>query len=378
MALTKYMFLYLKTGNGHLAPAKAVAERIKTKSKGEVEISLVDGLSGSVSLVKQTIEDGYKTAVNKAVWTYELLYAIHKIKIISKTTSYLVSFFVRRGIEKQILHEKPKKIVIFHFFLIKPVFDIIKKHNLDISVLTVVTDPFTAHPMWFLTKGQKYILFSELLRDKCLELGINKENLKVFPFVLDRKFSHKINNSESIAIRRELGFKVDSRIILIIGGGDGMPRGKKILKKIIASNIDAEIAIVCGNNKEMSDQVSKLKRKYLINNLKIYGHIDFVYSLINISDIVITKCGASTFMEILLMGKIPVINNYVWEQEKGNMEFVCNSNMGILEKNTDRIPAVLNRLLNDVEFYDSIHTNIKKASLRNGVVPVSDYILNFR
>ena len=39
--------------------------------------------------------------------------------------------------------------------------------------------------------------------------------------------------------------------------------------------------------------------------------------------------------------KIPVINNYIWEQEKGNMEFVCKREMGILEKNTRRIPDVL-------------------------------------
>jgi processive 1,2-diacylglycerol beta-glucosyltransferase/1,2-diacylglycerol 3-beta-galactosyltransferase len=82
-------------------------------------------------------------------------------------------------------------------------------------------------------------------------------------------------------------------------------------------------------------------------------------------------------MEILHMGKVPVINNYIWEQEKGNMEFVCNSKMGILEKNTNQLPDLLNRLLVDNELYDSLISNIKKASIRNGVGQVSDYILNF-
>ena len=43
----KYLFLYLKTGGGHLAPAKAVAEKIKMKRRVDVEFLLVDGLSES-------------------------------------------------------------------------------------------------------------------------------------------------------------------------------------------------------------------------------------------------------------------------------------------------------------------------------------------
>jgi 1,2-diacylglycerol 3-beta-galactosyltransferase len=374
----KYMFLYLKTGGGHLAPAKAVAEEIKTKKKGNIEIQLVDGLSESNTLVKKIIEDGYKTAINKAVWAYEFLYLLHKLEIISRFTAWLVSFFIKPVLEKKILLDNPRKIVIFHFFLIKPVFEIIKKFELDITVITVVTDPFTAHPIWFLQKGQNYIVFSELLREKCIDSGIKPGNLEVFPFVLDSKFSRKICETKKSRIRTNLGFKPDSKIILIIGGGEGMPKGKKILKKILAKNIDAEIAIVCGKNMKLYSQATKLKNKHEISNLKIYGFIDFVHSLISISDIVITKCGPSTSMEILIMGKVPVINNYIWEQEKGNMEYVCRKNMGVLEKNTSFLPDVLQRLLTDIEYYNSLRNNIRKASIRNGVGQVSDYIINFQ
>ena len=372
------MFLYLKTGGGHLAPAKAVAEKIKAKRKANIEIDLVDGLSESNVLIKKIIEDGYKTAVNKAAWTFEFLYALHKIAVISKLTSSIVSLFVKPGIKRQIIKIRPDKIVIFHFFLIKPVYDILRTLNLNTPVITVVTDPFTAHPMWFLQKGQNYVVFSDLLKDRCIEMGINKKDLHVFPFVLDSKFSQKVSETKKLKIRRELGFKIDSRIILIIGGGEGMPRGKKILKKIITRNIDAEIAIVCGKNMKLYSKAMKLKTKHGIIGLKVYGFVDFVHSLISISDIVITKCGASTSMEILMMGKVPVINNYIWEQEKGNMEYVCEKKMGILEKNTSYIPDVLQRLLNDIEYYNSLCRNISNASIRNGVGPVSDYILNFQ
>jgi len=376
--LEKYLFLYLKTGGGHLAPAKAVAEKIRAKRKGNAEIILSDGLADSNPLVRKSIEDGYKTAVNNAVWTFEFLYALHKINIISKLTATVVSYFVFPGLEKKILHDLPEKIVIFHFFLINPVLSVLKKHKLDIPVIVVVTDPFTAHPIWFLQKDLHFIVFSEMLKEKCIRNGIDSKRLKVFPFVINRKFSKETSNSKITAIRERLGYKPGSKVILILGGGDGMPRGKKILKKIIASNMDAQIAIVCGNNRKMYDYAMKIKRKFNVTNLEIYGYIDFVHSLIAISDVVITKCGASTFMEILLLGKVPVINNYIWEQEKGNMEFVCKGKMGILEKKTDRIPDLLQRLLSDNEFYNSLKGNIMKASIRNGVGEVSDYILKYQ
>jgi UDP-N-acetylglucosamine:LPS N-acetylglucosamine transferase len=135
---------------------------------------------------------------------------------------------------------------------------------------------------------------------------------------------------------------------------------------------------VCGKNRKLYDNVMILKNKFQLNNLKVYGFIDFIHSLINISDVVITKCGASTSMEILLMGKVSVINNYIWEQEKGNMEFVCKGKMGILEKNTKRIPDILIRLFKDNEFYNSLRNNIKNASITNGVAKVSDYIIKFQ
>jgi 1,2-diacylglycerol 3-beta-galactosyltransferase len=376
--LSKYLFLYLKTGGGHLAPAKAVAEKIKTKRKVDVEILLADGLSDSNKFVRKVIEDGYKSAINKATWTFELLYALHKVSIASKFTSFLVSNFVKPGIERHILESKPRKIVIFHFFLIKPVFSVLKKHNLNIPVITVVTDPFTAHPIWFQQKEQNFIVFSEILKDKCIEMGISSSNLHVFPFIINNIFSQKVSESVKLITRKNLGFEPESKIILIMGGGDGMPKGKKILKKIIARNLEAEIAIVCGKNEKLYSKATKLKRKHNVNNLKVYGYIDFVHSLLSISDIVITKCGASTSMEILMMGKIPVINNYIWEQEKGNMQFVCDSKMGILEKNTSVLPDVLNKLLTDEDFYDSFIRNIKNASISNGVGKVSNYILNFQ
>jgi len=374
--LEKYLFFYLKTGGGHLAPAKAVAEQIQSKKKSDIEIILADGLDKSNIFLRIIIENGYRTAVNNAAWTYELLYAVNKLKNIAKLTASLVSFLLKNKLEEYILQVKPEKIILFHFFLIKPVYQILRANNLSIPVVIVVTDPFTAHPIWFINKDLKFIVFSNLLKEKCIKMGIGSEKIKVFPFVISQKFSDMLTRQNTMKLKNELGFREDSKVILILGGGEGLPKGIKILKKILIKGLDAEIAVVCGRNLKMFTYLQKLVTKFNIRNIKVYGYVDFVHSLISISDVVVTKCGASTFMEVLLAGKVQVISDYIWEQEKGNMEFVCNAEMGILEKKVNRIPDILNRLLNDREYYDYITSNIRKASLINGAGLVSEYILN--
>ena len=156
-----------------------------------------------------------------------------------------------------------------------------------------------------------------------------------------------------------------------------MPRGKRILKRLLRSSIDAEIAIVCGRNQKLFDFAQQIKQETGDKRLTIYGFIDFAYELMNVSDIVITKCGASTFMEILMSGKVPVINNYIWEQEKGNMEFVRDNQMGIYEYSIPKMVENVIRILSQHLVYAQFTANIKKASLENGTPQVARFILNF-
>jgi 1,2-diacylglycerol 3-beta-galactosyltransferase len=371
-----FLFLYLKTGGGHLAPARSVANYIKAKHGDHISPTLYDGFTGVNKLVKYTIEDGYRKSQSSAVWTFEVLYAINKIKWIAKLTSIIITFFVQPHLEKYILEARPGKIVIFHFFLIRPVMTILKKHNLNIPVITVVTDPFTAHPIWFLDKTPKFIVFSEQLKQHCIKLGIPQKAVSVFPFILDEKFTRPLSTVVAHSLKRNLGFLPDKRIILILGGGDGIPKGKKILKKFMKNNPEVYVAIVCGKNLELYKKAWALKARYDFENLRIYGYVDFIYELINVSDVVITKCGASTFMEILLSGKIPIINNYIWEQEKGNMEFVRDNNLGIYEKDISQLPGKTFELIRDPEVCNYYKNNIKNLSLKNGTPSVSEFIVS--
>ncbi len=372
----KILFLYLKTGGGHFAPARSVSQYINKYKNAKADAVLIDGFAKSSVLIKIIIEDGYRILQSKAKWIYELIYAIHKIKIISIISAFLVSTFIEKKLEKTIANEKPDKIIIFHFFMIMPVYKILKKKKLNIHVITVVTDPFSPHPIWFLKKDQTFIVFSSELKQLCLKRGIENENVSVFPFVLDEKFSKIAAHEEISAFKKKLGFN-DEKVLLILGGGDGIPKGIQILKSFFKTYKDYEIAIVCGKDPELYDKALQLKEKNNFQKLKVFGYIDFVYELISLSDIVITKCGASTFMEILISRKIPIVNSYIWEQEKGNLNFLVNNNLGIYEKRVHKLPEAVNDIFSNLEVKKQYHQKNESFKFESGTPKVADYILNY-
>ena len=167
----KYLFLYLRTGGGHLAPARSVAKYISEHYGGQIEPVLVDGLVDAKQFARYIIEDGYRLLQAKAKWYYEFLYATNKFPPIGYFNVAMANFFVKPYIKKRILEDRPAKIVIFHFFLIAPVYQVMEELGLKIPVITAITDPFTAHPLWFQRKEQRFIVFSERLHQYCLRRG---------------------------------------------------------------------------------------------------------------------------------------------------------------------------------------------------------------
>lgn len=370
----KLLFIYLKTGGGHLAPAQAIAKYIAQYHSNKAETVLYDAFEKTNSLVKYIIEDGYRISQSKAKWIYESLYAIHKIKVVSRITALLISIFIKRGLSEFIKDSRPDKIVLFHFFAIKPTYDIVREKELTIPITTVVTDPYIAHPIWFINKNQKFILFSNKLKKACVMKGVVEENINVFPFMIDEKFSRQATPEEIVRMKEKHGF-TDKKILLILGGGEGIPKGLKLLKAILKSEPKYDIVFVCGRNEKLFKDISSVKNRGGYKNLRVYRYIDFVYDMISISDAVISKCGASTFMEILISGKIPIVNSYIWEQEKGNVKFIVENGLGIYEKRINKIADVVNKLFTDDNLYKYYKENITAYKLENGISEVSECIL---
>ena len=83
------LFFYLKTGGGHFAPVRALANYIQTAHPGLADPVLVDGMAGAGSFARFMIEDGYRITQARAKWIYETAYAVTKFPPATRANSEL-------------------------------------------------------------------------------------------------------------------------------------------------------------------------------------------------------------------------------------------------------------------------------------------------
>jgi processive 1,2-diacylglycerol beta-glucosyltransferase/1,2-diacylglycerol 3-beta-galactosyltransferase len=371
------LFFYLKTGGGHFAPVRALADYLSATYPDRVDPVLIDGMAKAGGFARFVIEDGYRITQARAQWIYEFAYAMTKFRPFTLANSALVTGVLRRGIEETILSHQPAGIVVSHFFLIAPILDILRSRKLAIPVITIVTDPYTAHPFWFLDKGQTMVVFSEKLKESAVRRGIPADRVHVFPFILDARFSRTDAGPGVDASKAALGFRHDQRVILILGGGDGMPRGFRITKQLLSRLPGAGVILVCGKNKSLFRRAGRLVSTEAGNNLRVFAYVENVPDLIRLSDAVLTKGGASTVMEIIALGKTPVITTYIWEQEKGNVEFVVQDHRGVFEKSIRMLPEILSGIFDDTPPYRVIRERNRSSPIQSGTPAVAEFIMKY-
>jgi processive 1,2-diacylglycerol beta-glucosyltransferase/1,2-diacylglycerol 3-beta-galactosyltransferase len=276
-----------------------------------------------------------------------------------------------------VLREKPATVVSCHFLLNVPLKILRRLFGLRFKLLTLCTDPFSIHPFWFYKQYGKVLLFSRIARDEIMaQYRIPSDRLPVFPWVMQEKFSTPIPSERLPAIKESLGFDPKKRLVLISGGGEGMPRTEKYFSALLESKEEFDIAIACGKNLSIKRHCEAiLQKSQKDRNVKIYGFTDKMYELINACDIVVSKAGTSTVMESLMMGKPLIIAQYLYGQEFGNAMFVVRKGMGTYLPQPAALRAYVEKLIRAPEAYKRIVEKIWKAELRNGTAEVAEYIL---
>lgn len=371
----KFLFLYIQAGGGHISTARAIAKYMDTHHTDEIDPVLIDGFTQAPRRLKKIIIDGYKKSQTTGQRVYEFLYWVNKRRFVAKVCQVILSRLLQRYIKKLILAERPTHMVILHFFLVRPTVHMIKKLKLDIKVTTIITDPFTIHKLRSLDKKMDYVVFSDRARDAILNRGVPAGQIKEYPVILKEEFSHPLSADKIIELKKKFEISLHKKVLLILWWGDGMPKGDKILEEVIANKLDVQVLIVCGRSTSFYHQVQAIQKKHPDFPITAFhGFIDFIYDVINVSDIIITKGWPATIMEILLMGKVPVVNSYIREQEKGNVEFIVRNKLGFYEPNVKKMVAIVKDMLAgwDITEYQN---NIKNLHLRNGTEDVAEYLI---
>lgn len=345
----KFLLLYLNTGGGHRAPAKVLEDAFHVADE-RVEV-VVRSVLNRHSFAHFFVEKGYNYALNYFQGAFPLVYDLGDHKVVQDFVKKFFKFDFFRSLIRIINEEKPTDIVSFHFGLTPYLAELCEKHFPAVRLRVIVTDPFTATSAWFYEKNLKYFVYSDAVRDFAVnKCGVKAENVREIPFLLNRKYRSVISTEDKRKLKIKLGFDADKKLILLVGGGEGLPSALKIVRECIREGVFFSVAVVAGRNTALRKSLEILARLRPRFPLKVYGFIDYLDELVKACDLAVIKAGASILFEMLYSKKPVIISSYIHNQELGNMRYAVRNKVGYFIQKPRDIYKKIIELLAEEDF----------------------------
>lgn len=320
------------------------------KNEPNSEVVMVNGFDKKNFWGQVILEQGYYVSTNFFHGLYPLAYDLARFRFFQ---SFMLRFFMPhtvRYLRKIIKKEKPTDIVSFHFALSPCIKQALKSSDSKINLSVMVTDPFTVPNVWFYEKSLQYFVYSEQAKEIGMNLKVPEKNIHIVPFALNPKYQIPFDKDDITSLKKKHGFDLNKKVLLIVGGGDGIPGAIEIINKCILRKAKFSVAVICGHDLVKKTYLEGLKVLYPKFDLHVYGFINYLDELVKLSDCVVMKAGPATLVEVLSCKKPVIICRYIHNQEKGNMQFAVNNKVGFFIQSPGKIYDKVEELLADEHF----------------------------
>ncbi len=370
----RFMFVYLNTGNGHIAQARVLKDAF-AEYEPEVEVILQNGFPGKRNIIDKFFEKGYSFACNYIHGMWPFIYDLGELRVFQRLTDLFICLATKKKLTQMILEKGITDIVCFHAFLAPTLHRAIRECGKKVNLTVSTTDPFTSSSSCFYDKTLDYFVASQRFKDFAIKCGVPEKNLHIMPFPLNKKFRTPATEEEKKALRIKYGFDPNKRLVLLAGGGEGLPGTLKIINQCIIHRADFAVAVVCGRNKPLKESLEVMAKADMLLDLHVFGFVDFMDSLIKMCDVIVSKAGASTIMEIAASRKPAIISKYLYGQERGNMEFIVHNGAGYYVRHSLHIYRLLKKMLESEETYRSYVNSLSGLNIDTDISKNVKYLM---
>ena len=201
---------------------------------------------------------------------------------------------------------------------------------------TVCTDLNSAHRTWFDERCDGVYVPTEGLRKKALSLmtpsnnggdKLRKIGLPIregFWSLSDSQTSREEQRKQAL---EELELDTGKRLVVVIGGGDGMGKVAAIAENVaeMVDEMGFQLVVICGSNKKL---LSDLKTSINHPSVRLLGFVNNVHTLMLGASILITKAGPGTLAEAAATGTPTICTSFLPGQEAGNVDLVVDGGWG--------------------------------------------------
>src|SRR5579863_1691761 len=342
------LFLIGDTGGGHRSAAAAVAQALERALPGRFVPVICDPLRGpDVPRLLRWFAGLYGPCIRLTPWLWWLFWRASDsprvLAVVRRTIMAPVYGSVARAAEAC----KPALIVAFHPMTADPAVRARDRSGVLPPVITVVTDLITAHLSWRDALVDRVVVPSEEMAVLCAKDDTEPGRYVPLGLPVAAEFGQPaLGEAERTELKRELGVQGEFLVVLT-GGAEGSGGLRRRAAAILRQVDDVDVAVICGRNRLLKRQVSRLAVRSGDGRLSAHGFVGNMPDWLRCADLVVGKAGPGTIAEATCCGAPLVLTSYVPGQEKGNAEFVTGAGAGVYAPRPRQLAAEIGRLRRD-------------------------------
>ncbi len=255
---------------------------------------------------------------------------------------------------KQLLRVLQATIWIFHKPLVKLLADYFRQHPADLLVsviphfnreiaeawttvypgrpfVTIITD-FADYPprFWIEPIRQQHVICgTERAVQQARAMGKDDAHVFATSGMILRPDFYVPDNTDPVALRRELGLEPDLLTGMLLFGGFGSGVMYQIAENLEKARLPVQLIVICGRNEKLARKFRARKWSLPVH---IVGFTKEIHRLMRAADFLIGKPGPGSIAEAMVR-RLPVIvecNAWTLPQERYNTEWVKEKRVGIV------------------------------------------------
>jgi processive 1,2-diacylglycerol beta-glucosyltransferase len=199
-----------------------------------------------------------------------------------------------------------------------------RRGKIRVPLYATITD-FYPHAFWVYDFVDKYYVANEESLRNLTRRGPREEEILVSGIPIDPVFA-ELPPKEAAKAKLSLDQKVPA--ILVLNGGFGVGKMEVIVESFRASDGDFQLLVVAGKNEKLKKKLSRMTRSFRCHT-QVYGFVEGIHELMNVSDLIISKPGGLSSSEALASGLPMILVDPIPGQEDRNCEYLLEKGVAV-------------------------------------------------
>ncbi|MDN5351978.1 MAG: processive 1,2-diacylglycerol beta-glucosyltransferase [Clostridiales bacterium] len=331
----KILILTASFGMGHYSVSRAIKEKISSTYDTD-RIEIVDVLEILDPVFKKNSQKLYNKLTRDFEELYNVLY-YYKRMVKNNWIDEVVYMRYFKGF-KQFIEASEPDVVISTFPMTSGLSAMYKRRFVaDWPLITVITDVIDSWE-WVHRGTDLYFVPSTEVRENLIEKGVKREQIEVTGIPVKDAFTSS---------DRYQGHQ--KKHVLIFSSAMGKIDLDDDFLKELAAMTTIQFTLVTGSDTALWERLKGKSYK----NVTVLGFVEDVASLMEKSDLVYTKPGGVTLFEAINKEVPLMLQETRVGQEKANIDFVKNRELGVVVPQDASIADVIKRVItDDVKLYE--------------------------